>query len=280
MPDIVEITSLEEPGPYMFADLTGARREKREGLFIAEGLKVTENALNAGCVPAAILTERKHIGGKAAGLIARCGDIPVYTGDSEVLAELTGFALTRGFLCAMRRPELPSPESVCRDARRVAVLDGVGDAANIGSIFRNAAALGMDAVLLTPSCCDPLHRRAVRVSMGAVFQVPWTYLCDRAEDWPLRGMEWLKAQGFQTAAFALTGQSVSLEDPLLKREPKLAVLLGSEGDGLSPEVIARCAYCVRIPMFHGTDSLNVAAASAVAFWELAAKEHLQNDNEV
>lgn len=262
--NVIEINNVEASGANIFGSLTEAQlrhsREVEEGLFIAESPKVIRVALDAGYEPFALLCERKHITGDAADIIERCGDIPVYTGDRDVLASLTGYTLTRGVLCAMRRPHLPSVEAVCRDARRIVVIDGVVDTTNIGAIFRSAAALGIDGILLTTNSCDPLNRRAVRVSMGSVFLVPWTWL-----DAPVQS---LNDYGFKTAAMALTDDSVSLDDPALKAEPKLAVIMGTEGDGLPKQTIASADYVVRIPMAHGVDSLNVAAASAVAFWEL------------
>ncbi len=261
---IIEITSLNHPGVEVFSTLTEAqlrnRLEPSKGIFIAESPKVIHVALNAGYEPLALLCERKHIAGDAATLIARCGDIPIYTGERDLLASLTGYTLTRGVLCAMRRP-MPKPvEEVCRNAHGIAVIDGVVDTTNIGAIFRSAAALGIEAVLLTPSSCDPLNRRAVRVSMGSVFLVPWTWL-----EMPIPS---LHEYGFRTAALALSDNSVSIDHPALKEEPRLALILGTEGDGLSHQVIAEADYVVRIPMSHEVDSLNVAAASAVAFWEL------------
>lgn len=264
---IIEITSLEHEGVQVFGTLTEAqlrnRLEPDKGIFIAESPKVIDVALRAGYDPLSLLCERKHIEGDAADIIARCGDIPVYTGERELLAKLTGYVLTRGVLCAMRRPVLPSVEQVCCDASRVVVIDGVTDTTNIGAIFRSAAALGIDAVLLTPTSCDPLNRRAVRVSMGSVFLVPWTWLVE-----PLTS---LNALGFKTAAMALSDDSISLDDPVLAAEPRLAIVMGTEGDGLPHETIVSADYVVRIPMSHNVDSLNVAAASAVAFWELRAK---------
>jgi tRNA G18 (ribose-2'-O)-methylase SpoU len=233
-------------------------------VFVAESPKVIRVALDAGCEPVALLCERKHIAGDAADIVARCGDIPVYTGERELLASLTGYTLTRGVLCAMRRPVPRSVADVCRDARRIVVIDGVVDTTNIGAIFRSAAALGIDAVLLTPTSCDPLNRRAVRVSMGSVFLVPWTWL-----NGPISS---LNDYGFRTAAMALTDNSVSIDDKMLADEPRLAIVMGTEGDGLAREVIADADYVVRIPMSHGVDSLNVAAAAAVAFWELRARK--------
>lgn len=263
---IIEITSLAHPGVEVFGTLTEAqlrnRLEPDKGVFIAESPKVIRVALDAGYEPLALLCERKHIDGDAADIISRCADIPVYTGSRELLAELTGYVLTRGVLCAMRRPQPKSVADVCRGARRVVVINGVVDTTNIGAIFRSAAALGIDAVLLTRNSCDPLNRRAVRVSMGSVFLVPWTWL-----DGPLSSLNDL---GFRTAAMALTDNSVSIDAPQLASEPRLAIVMGTEGDGLPHDVIADADYVVRIPMAHGVDSLNVAAASAVAFWELRA----------
>ena len=270
MADIVEITDFSAPELDVYARLTGAqlRACPQGGLFIAEGVTVIGHALDAGYRIASLLMERRHIAGKAAGLIARCGDVPVYTADSRTLEQLTGFALTRGVLAAFYRSELPTLAQVCADAQRVAVLEGLNDPTNVGAVMRSAAALGMDAVLLTPNCCDPLHRRAVRVSMGTVFQVPWTRFGQRAQDWPEAGMTLLREMGFATVAMALSEDSVEIDDPCLAREERLAVILGAEGDGLAKTTIARCDYTARIPMLHGVDSLNVAAASAVAFWQL------------
>lgn len=272
MPNIVEVTDLTRPELDVFTRLTEAqlrnRLEPEKGIFIAESPKVIARALDAGCVPVSLLMERRHIDGDAADIIARCSGVPVFTAEREVLAKLTGFALTRGVLCAMRRPKLPSVEELCADAHRVAVLEGIVDPTNVGAIFRSAAALHMDAVLVTPTCCDPLYRRAARVSMGTIFQVPWTRIGDKASDWPHPGLERLNALGFQTAAMALSDRAIGIEDSVLKEADKLAIVLGTEGDGLAEETIARCDHTVCIPMSHGVDSLNVAAASAVAFWEL------------
>lgn len=261
---IIRIDSLSHPGVEIFANLTEAqlrnRLEPSKGVFIAESPKVIHVALNAGYEPLALLCEHKHIEGDAATLISRCRDIPIYTGERDVLAQLTGYTLTRGVLCAMRRPTLPSVEAICKDARRIAIIDGVVDTTNIGAIFRSAAALGIDAVLLTPSSCDPLNRRAVRVSMGSVFLVPWTWL-----EVPIPS---LHTFGFRTAAMALSDHSIPIDHPDLKAEEHLAIILGTEGDGLPHQVIQEADYVVRIPMSHEVDSLNVAAASAVAFWEL------------
>ena len=274
MPNIIEITDFSIPALDVFARLTEAqlrnRLEPEKGIFIAESPKVIARALDAGCQPVSLLMERKHIEGQAKEIIDRCGEIPVYTAQREVLAGLTGYELTRGILCAMRRPKLPTVEELCANARRVAVLEGIVDPTNIGAIFRSAAALHMDAVLVTPTCGDPLYRRAVRVSMGTVFQVPWTRIGSEPSEWPEPGLERLRKLGFQTAAMALSDDSVSIDDPRLAAEEKLAIVLGTEGDGLAERTIAECDYTVRIPMAHQVDSLNVAAASAVAFWELRA----------
>jgi tRNA G18 (ribose-2'-O)-methylase SpoU len=268
MPNVIEITDFSAPELDVYARLTEAqllnRFEPAKGMFIAESPKVIHRALDAGCVPVSLLMERKDIDGSAADIIARCPEIPVFTADEDLLCNLTGYHLTRGVLCAMRRPKLPSVEEICRSARRIVVLENVQNPTNVGAIFRSAAALGMDAVLLTPACSNPLYRRSCRVSMGTVFQVPWTYL---GENW----VEDLKALGFKTAAMALEDDSVSIDDPVLRSEEKLAVVLGTEGDGLAQTTIIACDYTVKIPMYHGVDSLNVAAASAVAFWELRAR---------
>ena len=272
MAHIIEITDFSAPELDAYARLTENqlinRHEPEKGLFIAESPKVVERALDAGCIPVSLLLEKKHINGQARDVIARCGDIPVYTAEFEVLTQLTGFQLTRGVLCAMRRPKLPSVAEVCAGARRVAVLENVMNPTNIGAIFRSAAALNMDAVLLTPACSNPLYRRAIRVSMGTVFQVPWTYLESEESAWPDSGMALLKNFGFKTAAMALTYNSIRIDNPALRAEDKLAIILGTEGDGLASSTIADCDYTVRIPMAHGVDSLNVAAASAIAFWQL------------
>lgn len=263
---IIEIKGLEEPGARMFAGLTEAQLragyEKGESVFIAESPKVIRIALDAGYEPLALMCERKHIEGDARDIVERTPGVPVYTAERELLAQITGYKLTRGVLCAMRRREMPSIATLCEGTRRVAVIHGVTDTTNIGAIFRSAAALGVDAVVVSEDSCDPLNRRAVRVSMGTVFQVPWT--------WSGEPVEELRRAGFKTIAMALTDDSVSLADPRLKEEPRLAILLGTEGDGLPERVIADCDYTVKIPMAHGVDSLNVAAASAVAFWELCA----------
>ena len=261
---IIEIKSLNEPGIEVFSTLTEAQLrmelEPEKGLFIAESPKVIRVALDAGWEPTALLCERKHIEGDARDIVERVGDIPIYTGTRELLAQLTGYTLTRGVLCAMRRKPLPALADVLKDARRVVVIEAVTDTTNIGAIFRSAAALGIDAVLLTRDTCDPLNRRAVRVSMGSVFLVPWTWL-----DVPIQT---LNDYGFRTAAMALSDNSISLDDPLLTQEERLAIIMGTEGDGLPYQTIEEADYVVRIPMAHGVDSLNVAAAAAVAFWQL------------
>ena len=272
MPNIIEITDFHAPELDPYARLTQNqlrnRLEPEKGIFIAESPKVISRALDAGYQPISLLMERKQITGPAAEILTRCGDAPVYTADRELLAALTGFELTRGVLCAFRRPAPRSVEELCKNARRVAVLEGIVDSTNVGAIFRSAAALNMDAVLINHSCCDPLCRRAVRVSMGTVFQVPWAQIGQTPADWPEKGMEQLHALGFKTAAMALSDRSVSIDDEQLAKEPKLAIVLGTEGDGLARSTIAACDYTVKIPMSHGVDSLNVAAASAVAFWQL------------
>ena len=264
---IIKITSLTHPGVEIFSSLTEAeirrKYEPGKGIFIAESPKVIDVALCKGYKPVALLCEEKHITGDAAGIIARCGDIPVYTGERGLLSSLTGYKLTRGVLCAMRRPQEPGVGDICRNASRVVVINGVVDTTNIGAIFRSAAALGIDAVLLTRNSCDPLNRRAVRVSMGSVFLVPWTWI-DNVEE--------VRQEGFKSIAMALTDNSVSIDAPALKKEPKLAIIMGTEGDGLPAEEISAADYVVRIPMHHGVDSLNVTAAAAVAFWELKKRE--------
>ena len=264
MPKIIEITDFSAPELDVYARLTEAqllnRHQPEHGIFIAESPKVVERALDSGCKPISLLVEKKHIEGEAKDVIARCGDIPVYTAEFSVLTQLTGFQLTRGVLCAMYRPPLPTVESVCANARRIAVLEDVVNPTNVGAIIRSAAALNMDAVLLTPACSNPLYRRAIRVSMGTVFQVPWTFLETDISS--------LKKYGFKTVAMALRDDSFAIDDPQLMQEEKLAVILGTEGDGLATNTIAECDYTVKIPMSHGVDSLNVAAASAVAFWQL------------
>ena len=271
---IITITDINAPELALFSHLTEAqlrnRLEPEKGIFIAESPKVIARALDAGCSPVALLMERRKLESNRE-IIQRCGEIPIYTGEREVLAQLAGYTLTRGILCAMRRPTLPSVEALCTHARRVAVLEGMVDATNVGAIFRSAAALHMDAVLVTPTCCDPLYRRAARVSMGTVFQIPWARLGDTCDQWPHPGLDRLHALGFQTAAMALRSNALSVDDPCLMAADKLAIVLGTEGDGLSPDTIDGCDYTVRIPMSHGVDSLNVAAAAAVAFWQLRAR---------
>lgn len=272
MPNIIEITDLSAPELAIYARLNESQLlhyyEPAEGIFIAESPKVVERALDAGYTPLSLLVERTHIAGEAAEVIARCGDVPVYTADFEVLTKLTGFQLTRGVLCAMRRKSLPDVAEICANARRIVILENVVNPTNIGAIFRSAAALNMDAVLLTPACCDPLYRRAVRVSMGTVFQIPWTYFDSRTDAWFQSGIQTLHDLGFKTVAMALTEDSVNIDNPQLLSENKLAVIMGTEGDGLADSTIANCDYTVCIPMSHGVDSLNVAAASAIAFWQL------------
>ena len=275
MPNVIEITDFSAPELDVYARLTEAqllnRFEPAKGMFIAESPKVIHRALDSGCVPVSLLMERKDIEGSAAEIIARCPEIPVFTADEDLLCNLTGYHLTRGVLCAMRRPQLPSVEDICRNTRRVVVLENVQNPTNVGAIFRSAAALGMDAVLLTPGCSNPLYRRSARVSMGTVFQIPWTFIGNEITDWPHPGMDKLKEMGFKTVSMALRDDSCSIDDPLLQQEEKLAILMGSEGDGLTDDTIASCDFTVKIPMYHNVDSLNVAAASAVAFWELRAK---------
>ena len=268
MSNIIKITDFSAPELDVYARLTEAqllnRFEPAKGMFIAESPKVIHRALDGGCQPVSLLMERKDIDGSAREVIARCPNIPVYTADENLLCQLTGYHLTRGVLCAMRRPQLPMVEEICAKASRVVVLENVMNPTNVGAIFRSAAALGMDAVLLTPGCSNPLYRRSARVSMGTVFQIPWTFTAE----WPQPGLEQLRSLGFKTAAMALSDNSVSIDDPSLLAEEKLAIIMGSEGDGLTETTIANCDYTVKIPMYHSVDSLNVAAASAVAFWQL------------
>ena len=273
MGNIIEIRDFAAGELDVYARLTEAqllnRDRPEEGLFIAESPKVVMRALDAGYEPVSILAEDRHINGEAQEVLARCPDIPVYTASFEVLMQLTGYKLTRGLLCAMRRRPLPRVEELCRRARRIAVLENVMNPTNVGAIIRSAAALNMDAVLLTPGCSNPLYRRAARVSMGTVFQIPWTFLEEEeAGAWPREGMDYLKSLGFSTAAMALHDESVDIDDPVLRQEEKLALILGTEGEGLQEETIAASDYTIKIPMSHGVDSLNVAVASAVAFWEL------------
>ena len=272
MPTIIEVTDLHQPGPDMFSDLTEAqlrnRRESDQGIFIAESPNVIERALNAGYKPISFFMQRKHITGDAQNLIERCPTVPVYTGADELLSKITGFQLTRGVLCAMHRRQLPSLSEICFHAKRIAVLENITESTNVGAIFRSAAALNLDALLVTPECCDPLCRRAVRVSMGNVFLIPWTKIGGAVTDWPALGMKQLQSFGFKTAAMALRDNSVSIDDVSLCGEEKIAILLGTEGQGLLNETINASDYVVRIPMREGVDSLNVAAAAAVAFWQL------------
>ena len=272
MPNIIEITDFSAPELDIYARLNESQLlhyyEPNGGIFIAESPNVILRALDAGYAPISLLLERKHIDGQAQEVIARCGNIPVYTADTHVLTQLTGFQLTRGVLCAMHRAPLPSVAEVCANARRIVILENVMNPTNVGAIFRSAAALNMDAVLLTHACSNPLYRRAARVSMGTVFQIPWTYLDGDASQWPQPSMKQLRDLGFKTVAMALTDNSISIDDSQLMAEDKLAIILGTEGDGLASRTIADCDYTVRIPMSHGVDSLNVAAASAVAFWQL------------
>ena len=273
--NIIPITDFNAPELDIYARCTESQLlhyyEPHGGLFIAESPKVIERALNKGCTPVSLLVEDRHIEGEAKDLVARCASVPIYTAPFQVLTQLTGFQLTRGALCAMRRPEVPSVEEICATAKRIAVLEQVMNPTNIGAIFRSAAALHIDAILLTPGCSDPYYRRASRVSMGTVFQIPWTYLGDKQVSWPEEGMALLHRLGFKTAAMALSDQSVSIDDAALMAEEKLAIILGTEGDGLASSTIADCDYTVKIPMADGVDSLNVAAASAVAFWQLGKR---------
>lgn len=275
MPQIIRIQDLNHDGLKPYVHLTEAqlrsRQDPEKGIFIAESIRVITHALDAGCTPVSMLMEEKYITGQAADTISRCGDIPIFTGPSELLASLTGYQLHRGILCAMRRPTPCDPQQVLNDARRVAVIEGVVDPTNIGAIFRSAAALNMDAVLIDPTCCDPLHRRAVRVSMGTVFQIPWARIGEKPATLAGEGMALLRSQGFKTAAMALNDSAISIDDPILSTVEKLAIVLGTEGDGLPDATIDACDYCVMIPMSHGVDSLNVAAASAVAFWQLGKR---------
>ena len=272
MPDIIEITDLNDERTELFTRLTEAqlrnRLEPEKGIFIAESAKVVRLALEMGCKPVAYLMERRQLTNQGREFIENAGSVPIFTADDEVLEGLTGYRLYRGVLAAMRRPKLPSVDEVLKNAHRVAVLEGIVDSTNIGAIFRSAAALNVDAVLVTANCGDPLYRRAVRVSMGTVFQVPWTRIGETNEDWPERGLEKLRNLGFKSAAMALSDDSVSIDDERLNKEEKLCIVFGTEGDGLAKETIARCDYTVRIPMAHGVDSLNVASAAAVAFWQL------------
>lgn len=274
MPNLIKITDFMNRELDVYARMTEAQLlnldNLEQGLFIAESPKVIERALDAGYIPISLLVETRHITGEASGIIDRCGEIPIYTADFEILTQLTGFQLTRGALCAMRRKKLPRVEEVCRNAKRIAVLENVMNPTNVGAIIRSAAALNIDAVLLTQGCSNPLYRRAIRVSMGTVFQIPWTFLEDE-DSVEQSGIQMLQELGFKTAAMALSDDSVSIDDARIMKEEKLAIVLGTEGDGLAPMTIAECDYTVRIPMSHGVDSLNVAAASAVAFWQLGVR---------
>jgi len=273
MPEVIELTDLDEKEELqLYTSLNEAQLlhyyEPNGGIFIAESPKVIERALDAGCQPISFLMEKKHVQTQGREILERCPDVPVYVARPEILAQVTGYQLTRGMLCAMKRPDLLPVEEVCKQAKRITVLENVVNPTNVGAIFRSAAALGMDAVLLTGGCADPLYRRAIRVSMGTVFQIPWTYIEKKTCAWPEEGISCLRKMGFKTAAMALKKESVSIDDKNLLAEEKLAVILGTEGDGLATDTIADCDYTVLIPMAHGVDSLNVAAASAVAFWEL------------
>ena len=275
MSQIIHITDFSDPALDVFARLTEAqlrnKLEPEKGIFIAESAKVIRTALQAGYEPLSMLMENKHVEGQGAELIAMCPDTPIYVADAAILEKLTGYKVTRGVLCAMRRKPPHTVEEVCANAKRIAILEGIVDTTNIGAIFRSAAALGMDAVLVTPTCGDPLYRRPVRESMGTVFQIPWARIGDCPADWPEKGMELLHNMGFKTAALALNDRSVSIEDPALAAEEKLAVILGTEGDGLMASTIDAADYTVKIPMAHGVDSLNVGNAAAVAFWQLRSR---------
>ena len=272
MRNIIEIDSLDSPALAVYARLTENQLKNRlnpdEAIFIAESPVVIEVAMQGGCEPISLLTDKRLLGGDVERIIEKCGDIPVYTAEREVLREITGFELTRGCLAAMRRPAPRSAEEVTRGTRRIAVLENITDATNVGAIFRSAAALGIDAVLVTPSCCDPLSRRAVRVSMGTVFLVPFATICENKDEWDARGIDTLRSLGFKSAAMALTDESVSISNEKLKAEDRLAIILGTEGTGLKKKTIADSDYTVKIPMYHGVDSLNVGAAAAIAFFEL------------
>ena len=272
MARIVQITDISAPELDVYARLTQAqlrsRLEPEKGVFIAESVKAIDVALRAGCKPVSLLMEERHLRGQGAALAERCGDVPVYTAPRQVLASLTGYTVNRGILCAMARPKPRRAEDILPGAKRLAVLEGIVDTTNLGAIFRSAAALGMDGVLLSASCCDPLSRRAVRVSMGTVLQVPWAIL----DDWPEGGLAMLRNYGFVTVALALDKRALDIDDARLAGVPKLAAVLGTEGDGLSPSAVAACDHTARIPMANGVDSLNVAAAAAVAFWQFRRRE--------
>lgn len=276
MNNIIKIEDFNRPELDVYVRLTGAqlrsKLEPEKGVFIAESPEVIKVALDAGIEPLSLLTDERLINSAVKNIIERLDDIPIYSATKDVLTTLTGFALTRGALCAMRRPKMRSVEDILANARRVAVLEEVADSTNIGALFRSAAALNIDAVLITPTCCDPLCRRAVRVSMGTVFQVPWTKIGNDHRDWVTNGLEKLKSLGFKTVAMALTDDSVSIDDEQLLAEEKLAIILGTEGTGLSKETISACDYTAKIPMSHGVDSLNVACAGAVAFWQLCRRK--------
>ena len=276
MANFIKIDDFNAPELDVYARLTGAQLKSKldpdQALFIAESPEVIKVAMNAGVEPVSLLTDERLINGAVEKIIDRMGDKPIYTATRDVLSTLTGFALTRGALAAMKRPKKRPVEEIIKNARRIAILEEVADSTNIGALFRSAAALNIDAVLVTPTCCDPLSRRAVRVSMGTVFQVPWTWIGDTAADWPKKGLELLNSLGFKTVAMALTDNSVSIDDEALMNEEKLAIILGTEGTGLKAETIATCDYTAKIPMSHGVDSLNVACAGAVAFWQLGRKK--------
>ena len=278
MANIIKITDFDSPELDVYVRLTGAQLRSRiepdRGIFIAESPTVIDVALRSGCTPVSMLTDERLLSGAVADIIPRLGDVPVYTAERDLLTRMTGFELTRGALCAMKRPSQKTVEELLAGARRVAVLEGITDSTNIGALFRSAAAFDIDAVLVTPTCCDPLCRRAVRVSMGTVFQIPWTRIGEVAEDWPEKGLSLLRSLGFKTASMALSDNSVSIDDKGLAGEERLAIILGTEGDGLSKDTIAKTDYTVKIPMSHGVDSLNVAAAGAVAFWQLKRKEQI------
>ena len=276
MARITKINDFNSPELDIYVRLTGAQLRRRceedKGIFIAESPTVIDVALRSGCEPISLLTDERLMGGAVEDIIARLPeDADVFVAEKDILRSMTGFELTRGALCAMKRPSRVSVEELCRGARRVAVLEQIADSTNIGAIFRSAAAFDIDAVLVTPTCCDPLCRRAVRVSMGTVLQVPWGRIGETKEDWPEAGIRELRALGFKTCAMALTDDSVSIEDERLRKEERLAIVLGTEGDGLKKSTIAACDYTVKIPMSHGVDSLNVAAAGAVAFWQLTRR---------
>lgn len=275
MADLIDITGLDVPELNMYVGASEVQLlryfEPRPGVFVAESPNVILRALDAGYEPLSLLMEKSQAEGAAKEVITRVGRVPVYVAEAEVLKKLTGFEMTRGVLCAMRRKVMPTMEEICAGAKRIVVLENVMNPTNVGAIFRSAAALGMDGILLTDGCADPLYRRAARVSMGTVFQIPWTYLDKHTAKWPEPAMENLREMGFKTAAMALTDESVGIDYPALQAEEKLAIVLGTEGDGLATSTIANCDYTVKIPMAHGVDSLNVAAASAVAFWELGCR---------